>query len=60
MTCSDCAALSVRHESMVRECDRLRADLDLAERERAGLLAEIVRLKDRAYSLAAQITGGVP
>ncbi len=52
MSCPDCAPLSIRHESMVRECDRLRDDLREAGAEAAGLRSEVARLKERCSALA--------
>jgi hypothetical protein len=60
VSCSDCSPLAVRHEALHRECDRLRADVAELEAERAGLLAEVARLKERCSALAMQVTGVMP
>lgn len=60
MTCTDCASESIRADSLRRRLDSAEMDIRELEKERAGLLAEVARLKDRTYALAAQVTGGIP
>ena len=55
MTCFDCAPLASRHESMVRELDRLRLDVTELENERSGLLAEIARQRGQLAGMARQV-----
>ena len=57
MTCTDCASESIRADSLRRRLDSAEMDIRELEKERAGLLAEVARLKDRTYALAAQVTG---
>ncbi len=53
MSCEDCEALRSRLEAREK-------DLAEAQKENAGLIAEIARLRELTFSLAAQITGSVP
>jgi hypothetical protein len=57
VTCQDCSGLDIAAASLRRQLDRAEADIRELEAERAGLLAEVARLKDRTYALATQIAG---
>jgi cell division protein FtsB len=51
---TDTDQLAFRNEVLHRRVAALEADVAELERERAGLLAEVARLRERTFSLASQ------
>jgi cell division protein FtsB len=49
--------LAFRNEVLHRRVAALEADVAELERERVGLIAEVARLRERTFALAAQVTG---